>query len=547
MPDKNSIIVTSHVARDFLQNSAYFNTMPKLIWEYVANSLDAADEGETAVVTVEITSNFVKISDTGRGMSRQELNNFFQMHGENIQKKKGKRVRGRFGTGKCAAFGLANYLRISTTQNGFHNEVELHRKDIDQARNGEPFPVTDIKVNELTDGNSGTLVEIRDFNTKHTDIDKVIAYIEKHLSRYRLRAHVNINGHKCKFEEPIHIDSFEIDAPDDISKHLGQVRLIIKVSPVPLDDDSKGIDILSYGIWHGTTLGNIEKKERSNYIFGYIDIPILEDGEWSIPPFDNTRNNTLNPQNPVVAVLLGWLSEELEKVRIQLVDKEREKRKSEEAKKLAKEAQKIADILNDDFAQQEMELELARRVSRRAGSKSISEILDEQGELWPGDGDSPTPWERTGSQHGEGKRGSLAGDGDIPRPGPGVRPGNEPGAKKDVVEGQSKKRKAVFSIDYENATVTKARSRYEVDTKTIWINIDHPQIANVYEIGGRSTDNRQFREICYEVAAVEYAIALPYERIEKEPYYDAGLALDDVRETINRVTRRFMQAISTSP
>ena len=87
MPDNNSIIVTSHVARDFLQNSAYFNTMPKLIWEYVANSLDAADEGETAVVTVEITSNFVKISDTGRGTSRQELNNFFQMHGENIQKK----------------------------------------------------------------------------------------------------------------------------------------------------------------------------------------------------------------------------------------------------------------------------------------------------------------------------------------------------------------------------------------------------------------------------------------------------------------------------
>ena len=62
MSTPKPIEVTSHVARDFLQNSAYFNTMPKIIWEYVSNSLDNAREGIPAVVAVEITSNYARIS-----------------------------------------------------------------------------------------------------------------------------------------------------------------------------------------------------------------------------------------------------------------------------------------------------------------------------------------------------------------------------------------------------------------------------------------------------------------------------------------------------
>ncbi len=38
------------------------------------------------------------------------------------------------------------------------------------------------------------------------------------------------------------------------------------------------------------------------------------------------------------------------------------------------------------------------------------------------------------------------------------------------------------------------------------------------------------KETCYEVAAVEYAVALPYEKLNKMPNYDTELALDDVRE-----------------
>ena len=99
------IEVTSHVSRDLLQNAAYFNTFGKIVWEYVSNSLDAANDRDSITVKVEVTNALLRITDNGRGMSHFELNTFFQMHGENLQRRRGKRVRGRFGTGKSAAFG----------------------------------------------------------------------------------------------------------------------------------------------------------------------------------------------------------------------------------------------------------------------------------------------------------------------------------------------------------------------------------------------------------------------------------------------------------
>lgn len=545
MSKPQQIEVTSHVARDFLQNAAVFNTMPKIVWEYVSNSLDNAKDDTLVVVVVEITSHEIVVADNGVGMSREDLSNFFKMHGENVQRRKGKRVRGRFGTGKCAAFGLANCLEIDTVQAGLRNVVRLSRGDIEDARNGMPFPVRDIVVDEPTENDDGTVVRITDLNIRRPDVDKVISYVERHLSRYRHRALVSVNGHECKFKELLAVKEFERYPPPEVASHIGSIPLRIKVSPTPLDDETKGIDILSYGIWHETTLAGIEKRERSQYLFGEIDVPLLEDGDWPIPAFDNTRNNMLNRQNPVVIVLLGWLSDELEKVRLHLVEQERMRRETEAAKQLADEARRISDIINDDFERQELELELTHKVTKRSGGRSVNEILDEHGDLWPGQGDEPTPWEQAGASHGNGKRGDLGGEGDLPRPGPMFRDGNEPGAKKSITSGTRKRRHGVFSIDFEYATSESPRSHYDTAAKTIFINLEHPQMASAFEAGGRRVDSRQFREICYEVAMVEYALALPHEKAEKEPFYDASDALFDVRETLNRITRRFVEALDS--
>lgn len=233
----------------------------------------------------------------------------------------------------------------------------------------------------------------------------------------------------------------------------------------------------------------------------------MEDGEWPIPAFDNTRNNTLNRQNPVVVVLLGWLSQELEEIRLELVRQAREKRQSAMEAKLVKEADRISNILNQDFAQQEIELEMTQR-ARRSRSSNAS--------------------------------------GNTPKPKPTTPPENKPKPRKSPNEGNEKRRKAVFSIEFERITTEQNRSRYAGDTKTIFINLDHPQIASALETGGNSTDSREVREVCYEVAAVEYAIALPYEKLEKDELYPAEDALFDVKETIDRVTKRFMEHFHTA-
>ena len=287
----------------------------------------------------------------------------------------------------------------------------------------------------------------------------------------------------------------------------------------------------------------------TQYLFGEIDVPVLEDKEWPIPAFDNTRNNALNVQNPVVAVLYGWIAQELEGVRQKLVAAERARRQSEEAKKLEKEASRIAEMLNEDFIKLQMEFEFARQISSRQGKVKASEATGLQAELLPGGGQEPTKWQEGGSPHGKGSRGTNpTGSGDTPRPGPDLLPGSQPGSPRSPAEGSQKRRRGLFSIEYRNESAENYRSRYDRDTRTIIINLDHPQIAGAYHASGKNTESRHFREISYEVAVVEYAQAIPFEKIDQEgDQYQASEALFDVRDTINRVTRRFAELLSESP
>ena len=545
MTNNSPITVSSHVSRDFLQNAAYFSTLPKVLWEYISNSLDNASDNRPVNVAVEIQPDRIVVTDDAAGMSRPDLQSFFQMHGENRQRLRGKRVRGRFGTGKCAAFGIANLLRIDTVRNGKRNVVELHRDDIQSARTGEPFPVKDCIVNSPTDLNNGTRVEVEDLNTKNLDLDSAIAYVEHHLSRYRQRAHVTIQGHECRFQKPAAAQSFAFSPPAPLAQHIGPVVLTVNISPSPLDSDSNGVDIFSHGIWHETTLAGVDRREMSQFLFGEVDVPILEDGDWPIPPFDNTRNGALNVNNPVVAMLYGWIQQSLDDVRQRLVEAEKARRDSEEAKMLQKEAARIAEILNEDFKQLQVEIEFAKQVSTRQGSQITSERKSLGDVPLPGEGDLESELQEAGNPHGNGKRGSNnAGEGEEPRPGPSLIPGSAQGSPRATDEGTRKRRSGLFAIDYRNETPEGHRSRYDRDTRTIVINLDHPQMAGAFATSGRNTEARHFREVSYEVAIVEYAQAIPYEKLRPEgDYYRTAEALYDVRETINRVSRRIAEAL----
>jgi hypothetical protein len=109
--------VTSHVGRDLLQSAQLFRHEHSVVWEYVSNGLQYKDAGTkaTVVVKVDAKGKRIQISDNGRGMLMEDLTRYFQMHGENLDRKQGRPGRGYFGTGKSAAFGIAQVLRISGT------------------------------------------------------------------------------------------------------------------------------------------------------------------------------------------------------------------------------------------------------------------------------------------------------------------------------------------------------------------------------------------------------------------------------------------------
>ena len=113
MSAQRQLKVTSHVGRDLLASAASFKSEAAVVWEYVVNSLQYVDPGASPRVQVNIGTPAVQgisISDNGRGMTATDLQHFFRMHGENQSELAGPAGRGKFGTGKSAAFGIASTL-----------------------------------------------------------------------------------------------------------------------------------------------------------------------------------------------------------------------------------------------------------------------------------------------------------------------------------------------------------------------------------------------------------------------------------------------------
>lgn len=546
------IVVHSHVARDFLQNADYFSTMPKVVWEYVSNALDNTGDGRPVVVDVKVSIEGVVFSDNASGMNREDLLRFFQMHGINAQRRQGRIVRGRFGTGKSAAFGIARTLRIETRKGGLYNVVELRRETIESAADGRPFGVQEIVADAPTDEEDGTTVIVgRLFDRKRLEIEETRRYVERHLGRNRQNHTVLINGHACEYQEPVSTNEYEFGVPSRVAERIGPVRMVVKVSPSPLDAESNGIDVLSHGLWHDTVLGDLSRQGSARRLFGEVTCDLLETWEGEPSPFDNTRNNTLNPANPVVATLLGWLSARLKEIVTELDEGERERRKTEEARRLAKEAERVGRVLNEDFRELQRQLDKIKTDQQRlpaGGSTEGAETAigpptaadDPEAAVLPGGGDLPTDLQQGGPPEGSGNRGMEGAPGEVPRPSSGILPGEQPGThrKKRSLSRPSR----TFSIEFVNETAERARSHYDRETRTIFVNLDHPQLAAARNIHP-DVESDGFRQVAYEVAFVEYALALMTEAVYLDENMDPQDILYDVRNTVNRIAARIPELL----
>lgn len=363
----SALKVTSHVARDLLQSAALFRHEHSVVWEYVSNGLQYKDPSTKpiVVVTADAKSKRIEIRDNGRGMLISDLKHYFVMHGENVDRKQGRPGRGYFGTGKSAAFGIANTLRITTVRNGRLSKVQLTRKGIEECGDGEEIPVQILQNEAASSAPNGTVIEIEDVFLRQIDIPSMIRHIERHIAHWP-DATVLVNNHECQFNDPdINQELTFSTKGTPFEKLLGTSELKIKVAKAPLDEELRGIAILSQGVWHETTLAGCDRKPFAEYLFGTIDVPTIALDQSPTPAFDMSRSMKLNPRNEIVAETLRFIGVNLETIRKELERKDRERRQTEEQKRLQQQGAKIAEIINHHFKNWSAKL---RKTMAKAGT-----------------------------------------------------------------------------------------------------------------------------------------------------------------------------------
>jgi hypothetical protein len=535
MGDDGQLVVTSHVARDLLQSAALFKTDRNVVWEYVANGLQYVDPGVVPKVTVRLDGqhNRISVKDNGRGMDLTGLKNFFVMHGENVDRKRGAGGRGRFGTGKSAAFGIADILRVTTVRSSQRSVAELRRTDIEAASHGDPIPVRLLEQETTTEEPNGTLIEIEQVKLRSLDQAGVIRFIERHLAKTRRDASVIVNHHECEYAEPPVAESITFRPGPDLSEQLGNVELTIKRAKRQLDQDERGITVFSNGVWLETTFGGMDTKEMVQYLFGDIDVAKLDTDSQQPAAFDQSRSMQLNPHNPLVQAIHAFVGMKVDEVRRKLVKEEKERRESEEAKRLEQEASEIAKVLNEDFDAFRRRLQRVKAQSG-TGADLAPAASGAEGDdfLVPG-GTEPakdvfppktdTPIEQPGRP-----------------PELETTPDGEPQGKRvAAAHGERQRPRAGFEVRFESMGIESDRAKYQSETRTISINLDHPQVDAAKGLG--TIDDPSFRRLAYEVAFSEYSIALAFEMAHRGEFIDPDDPIIEIRDAVNRLARKAAQ------
>lgn len=545
----DSLKVTSHVGRDLLQSAQLFRHEHAVVWEYVSNGLEYKDPATkpTVVVNIDPKARKIQIRDNGRGMLFKDLKRYFQMHGENLDRKEGKSGRGRFGTGKSAAFGIGASLTLTTVRDGKRSKVRLTRKDIEAISGGDEIPVKTLE-NEVQDrAPNGTLVEIEEIFLKSIDISSVVRHIERHIAHWP-NASVLVNNHECEFAEPDVAREIEVSTKgSEYEKLLGRATLVIKVAKAPLDDEFRGIAILSNGVWYETTLAGCERKPFSDYLFGTFDVLTLGSDTSSIAAFDMSRSMKLNPRNEVVADIIRFVGVNVEAVRKELEREDRERRRGEEQKKLQRQGSKIAEIINSHF--RNWSAKLKSTMAKAGVGKDLLAAKDRKNV------------DETNVVFGDELPaiilGTERGIDPVPEPGPDPIPrplvprveldDTAPQSLAKPGAGVSKKRSVGgFDVAFEKIGVNEKRAKYDREMRRIIINLEHPCLVMEAKCADNQSvvEDPNFLRIAYEIAFTEYAIVLAQELSTAQFYFDPQDALVELRQTIDDLSKAFAVARS---
>lgn len=538
------VTVTSHIGRDLLQSANVFKTADVAIWEYIVNSLQYVSPGITPQISVNIEHKNKKIiiSDNGRGMDLSGLNNFFKMHGENLDRIKGNQGRGKYGTGKSAAFGIGKKLIVSTVCDGLKNIASLSKSGIESSTGGS-IPVTLIKTNESVIEDNGTQIIIEDIFLQKIDTSKIIRKIEKHLQSFRHSSpKILVGDHICHYREPTFDSEFSFTPEGRLKELLGENVLQVRVSASPLSSDERGV-LISCGADNLVAVedAGVCSKEMGEYLYGEINVPNLDSSENEMDAFDSSRDLKLRPEHPIVMALNMFIGTKLEEIRRILVRKKKEAANDSSNKRLQDQADKIANLLNTDFKDMNDKILEIRSSTKQLGpmksslnNSAGSNESDEGG--WSSGIEERGDLDSTGPHNKEAIPKNLIAP-ELPSRG---SPSDDGEASVDKFKANTTRNKrrprGGFEVEYKPMGPEEDRVTYTADKGVFTVNLDHPVLKSALK--HLEIQDISFVRLSHEIVFTEYALALANMAAVDDPDMPADDAIYDARETINRISAK---------
>ena len=161
--DEYRIQLDRHVLRQL--GSQLYGDTPSVIAELVANSYDA--DAKNVWITVDTEKNTLTVEDDGKGMTASDINNSFlnigydKREGNNTTAL-GRKIMGRKGIGKLAAFSLTNRVIVTSSKGGKTCGCILDFKSIIEGAEPEALDPKDVVFakDRLSDTGTGTRIEL---------------------------------------------------------------------------------------------------------------------------------------------------------------------------------------------------------------------------------------------------------------------------------------------------------------------------------------------------------------------------------------------------
>lgn len=542
----------SNVARDVLSTASSFGSLPKVVAEYVTNSIDARINGYP--VTVAITKRRygggtrIVVSDDARGMDDNDVRRFFFMHAENEDRRRGRSTRGRFGTGKAAAFGIGSSLQVETRREGRKWVVRLEKDELETAVREQRKPRPEVKVDgEPTSDSNGTDIII-DGVTRNIDEPRIARELRRRLGR-QLGIHtVNLFNTRVETVEPRAARTWEPfrSAGRPVAAVIGDdVKCDLKAASTAVDEAIRGIIVTA----NGFPVAQIEATgDYASRIFGHVDVPALERDDSTPGPYTDARDLSLNEDNATAGPLAEWLRECLATATSDLAAEERERRAKARDEALRGAASKMEAVLNRHYQGE------FRKTRTRSGDigRPTTATADPDGSLVQPSADGVAGYEIPPSEPqpdtGDPDAREVETEPDDtpsadgrPRDRDPFGDGRGDSVNPDEERPRRRNRSGGFKIDWENAGQEAPRSNYIESELTILINLEHPEIAAAYAEGERSP---LFRMLVFEAAAQEYCYATAYQQLEEDPSMDGSDTVQYVRTTIDQLTRNIADVVA---